>query len=342
MTMATQKKYNLEYKGIQLATDLWTPLSDEEFAKAKEEYFAKPPVEEVLYQLKAVANGGTKINLIGRYYFRDLMAKVKLRYNKWTIEDVYNCKQLMEHLAAKIAGNAKVYPPEWSLHKKLYKCFSIAGKGVASPPTQFNIKDVDSVLSKYNVNGNWYDFSCGWGVRLMGALRNKVNYFGTDPNNVLCDRLASLERDWRSVSPSESTVDIRCQGSEVLVPEWVGKMGVAFSSPPYFDLEDYKIGEGQSYKEGMEYKDWCRNYVVPTLMNIYQYLVDGGYFVLNLKNPKIGQPLLDHWTEFAKRVGFKFVGQDVMKVKSRCFGKTNEVGAYNEHNGDEPMYVFQK
>ena len=114
--MATQKKYNLEYKGIQLATDLWTPLSDEEFAKAKEEYFAKPPIEEVLYQLKAVANGGTKTNLIGRYYFRDLMAKVKLRYNKWTIEDVYNCKQLMEHLAAKIAGNAKVYTPEWSLH----------------------------------------------------------------------------------------------------------------------------------------------------------------------------------------------------------------------------------
>ena len=119
-------------------------------------------------------------------------------------------------------------------------------------------------------------------------------------------------------------------------------MGVAFSSPPYFDLEDYKIGQGQSYKEGMEYKDWCRNYVIPTLMNIYQYLVDGGYFVLNLKNPKIGQPLLDHWTEFAKRVGFKFIGQEVVKVKSRCFGKTNEVGAYNEHNGDEPLYVFQK
>lgn len=342
MAMATQKKYNLEYKGIQLATDMWTPLSDEEFARAREEYFAKPPIEEVLYQLKSVAAGGSMTNLIGRYYFRDLMAKVKLRYNKWTIEDVYDCKQLMEHLAAKIAKNAKVYPPEWSLHRKLYKCLSIAGKGVASPPTQFKLKDVDSVLSRYNVNGNYYDFSCGWGIRLMGALRNNVNYFGTDPNDVLYGRLMQLDRDWRSVVDTKTTTDIRCQGSEVMVPEWLGKMGVAFSSPPYFDLEDYKIGEGQSYKEGMEYRDWCRNYVVPTLMNIHKYLVDGGYLVLNLKNPKNGEPLLDHWTEFAKRIGFKFVGHDVVKVKSRCFGRTDAVGTYNEHNADEPLYVFKK
>ena len=58
----------------------------------------------------------------------------------------------------------------------MYKMFGLAGKGVASPPTQFSLKTVDEVLAKYNVNGNWYDYSCGWGVRLMGV---KNRSFGT-------------------------------------------------------------------------------------------------------------------------------------------------------------------
>lgn len=335
------KKYTLECNGIQLKTNYWMPISDEEYENARHDYFDLPPFEDVIGQLKNISSGGTKVNLITHYYFRDLMSKVKLRYNKWTMEEVYNCKQLIEHLACKCAQNTKVYPEDWSLHRKLFKCFGLAGKGVASPPTQFSLSTVDSVLSKYNVNGNYYDFSCGWGIRLLGALRNKVNYFGTDPNDLLCERLKKLNSDYRSVAPDvESTTDIRCIGSEKFVQEWENKIGIAFSSPPYFDVEDYKIGE-QSYKPGMEYIDWIRSYVIPTMINIQKYLVENGYFIFNIKDTKEHKMAQD-WCNLAKKVGFKFVGTDDVEVHKRSYGTTNGNGENHTHNGNENMFIFIK
>ena len=335
------KKYTLECNGIQLKTNYWMPISDEEYAKARHDYFDLPPFEDVIGQLKNISSGGTKVNLITHYYFRDLMSKVKLRYNKWTMEEVYNCKQLIEHLACKCAQNTKVYPEDWSLHRKLFKCFGLAGKGVASPPTQFSLSTVDSVLSKYNVNGNYYDFSCGWGIRLLGALRNKVSYVGTDPNDLLCERLKKLDADYRSILPDlESTTDIRCTGSEKFVPEWENKIGVAFSSPPYFDVEDYKIGE-QSYRPGMEYIDWIRSYVIPTMINIKKYLVDNGYFIFNIKDTKEHKMAQD-WVNLAKKIGFEFIGTDEVEVHKRSYGTTNGKGENHTHNGNENMFIFMK
>lgn len=341
-TQLNNGKYRIEYGGQSFDTLYWESLSDEEFLKAKSDYYDLPPMDKVLVQLEKVANGGgTKIDVITHRYFRELMSKVKLHYNKWTIEDVFNCKELVEYMSAKARQNAKVYPPEWPLSKKMYKMFGLAGKGVASPPTQFSLKTVDEVLSKYNVNGNWYDYSCGWGVRLLGALRNGVNYFGTDPNTELCVKLNELKDDYCKVATPKSTATIVCGGSEVFHPEWEGQMGLCFSSPPYFDIEDYKIGEGQSYKEGMLYVDWIRNYVVPTILNISKYLVPCGYFLVNIKDtPKY--KMAENWCEIARRVGLEPVGTDVMDVHNRSFGTINGDGANHQHNGDESIYVFRK
>ena len=336
-----QKQHVLSYKGIKYRTDYWTPITDEEFRQCREDYYRLPSREEVLDQLEKISNGGKDISVVTRYYFRDLMAKVKLKFNNWTVEDVFECKELAEHLLAKCQRNEIVYPPEWTIEQKLTKCLGLAGKGVASPPTQFRLDTVDQVLRKYNVNWNYYDFSCGWGVRLLGAMRNMWNYYGTDPNHLLCERLARLKDDYERVCPVFTGVDIRCQGSEVLVPEWRGKIGLAFSSPPYFDVEDYAIGEGQSYKQGVKYKDWLNGYVKGTLQNIHEYLVDGGFLIINTKNVDKYR-LVDDWSKLARRNGFEHYGMEWCEVHNRSYGIVGGDGMNYQNDGNEPMEVFRK
>ena len=74
----------------------------------------------------------------------------------------------------------------------------LGGNPFCKFPPNYPINNIDYILSKYNVNNNWYDYSCGWGARLTGALKNKVNYFGTDPNYLLVDRLKQLASDWNN------------------------------------------------------------------------------------------------------------------------------------------------
>ena len=211
----------------------------------------------------------------------------------------------------------------------------MGGKGVCSKPANFPIKTVDAVLSKYNVNNIWYDFSCGWGDRLMGALKNKVNYLGTDPNYLLTERLDQLAKDYKAVNGlNRGIIKIRTQGSEVFVPEWENKVGLAFSSPPYFYLEDYKIGN-QSFKEGVSYEDWKENYLRPTIKNIKRYLVDNGNFLLNINN-FLNYNLVEDTKNIAEQEGFKFIENYRLENIKRC----KSTQGFNDNS--ENIMVFRK
>lgn len=80
---------------------------------------------------------------------------------------------------------------------------------------------------------------------------------------------------------------------------------MAFSSPPYFDLEDYKIGK-QSYNSNISYSMWKENYLTPTLINIYKYLIDDGVLALNIKNSKTYK-LADDAKTIAEACGFQLI-----------------------------------
>jgi hypothetical protein len=273
------------------------------------------------------------------------MVKTKMYHCKWSLEDVWNCKELVGRFYALTLTNDKVYPITNSTIKNIETAMRIGGKGVAQKPSNFPLKTVDYILDRYNVNNNWYDFSCGWGARLTGALKNNVNYFGTDPNYMLVPRLQQLADDYLAtvrnddvvdlfgVNDEQITVDIRCQGSEEFVSDWENKIGVAFSSPPYFYLEDYKIGK-QSYTEGTTYEQWKSNYLLPTMQNIYRYLVSNGYYILNINNFD-KYTLVEDCIEIALSVGFKYKEDAILDNIKRC----TEVG-FNDNN--ERIMVFTK
>lgn len=333
--------YPINYLGKTYNTTIHKDLTDEEFNSVREEYYKKPDFDLVKEQFMKVENGGMKTNHITNYYVKDLMAKVKIYFNNWTIEEALNYKPLVEFFAGKSATNKKVYPDTMSLGKKVETAFRLCGFKTASKPSNFPIKTVDEVLQQYNVNGNYYDYSCGWGSRLLSSLRNHINYFGTDPNNILCERLNQMANDYKLETKNTTNVDIRCQGSEELIPEWVGKIGVAFSSPPYFNLEDYKIGN-QSYKDGVTYADWLKNYMKPTILNIKEYLVDEGYYLINVNNFQ-KYNLVTDVRNMAESVGFKLVDVHMLKNIKRCHGHAqwNE-GECGWNDNSEKIMVFRK
>lgn len=324
----------IEYKGQRLETKHYTPITDDEFFKLKEEYFAKPTLNEVKSQLYQISRGSIQNNKVTAYYFKDLMSKVKLYSCKWSVEEVFECKDLISFFISKTQDNKNIFTDDMSMIEKIGRAIQIGGKGCALPPTQFPFKTINEVLNFYNINGNYYDFSCGWGVRLLGALVHNMNYFGTDPNYLLTERLGQLSTDYKSVVRNNSSVDIRTQGSQYFIPEWENKIGLAFSSPPYFYLEDYRIGD-QSYKDGTSYDSWKSNYLKPTFENISKYLIDSGYFLLNINNfDKFN--LVEDSISIAENIGFHLVGFHTLSNIKRC----NTKGTFNDN--EEKILVFNK
>lgn len=325
----------IEYLGKTLVTDHNLPMSDELYQQVKQDFFAKPTLDLVHKQMKKVSKDGVMHNHITRYFFRDIMAKTKLWHSKWSVEEMFENKTIIEYFYWKINDNRTMFPITKTDSNNIERAIALGGKGIGTFPSDFPMKTIDAILTNYNINGNYYDFSCGWGVRLMSAFKNKVNYFGTDPNYLLTERLNQMSSMWKEVVPSvKTTVDIRTQGSEIFVPEWENTIGLAFSSPPYFNLEDYGIGE-QSYKPGVSYEDWKNNYLIPTIQNIYKYLISDGLMIINIKNFK-SYDLEGDVIKIAEANGFKLAGAEVLENIKRinCKQKLN--------NNDENCYIFIK
>lgn len=327
--------YNIEYKGKTLKTKLYTESSEEEMQQAKEEYYKKPDFDTVLKQMKKISIDGVQNDKITRYYFRELMSLVQIKTAKWCVADVFECKDLFSVFKAKVLNSPQVFDPNENLSYNIMRAIALGGKSYAKNPTNFPIKAADEILNKYNINNNWLDFSCGWGARLTAALKHKINYYGIDPNDKLVLKLNELTNDWHTNIANNSLVDIRTQGSEIFIPEWEGKMGLAFSSPPYFDLEDYKIGD-QSYKEGINFDDWLNNYLYPTFNNIYKYLIDDGILALNIKNID-KYPLVDICISYLENHNFIYIETRTLKNIKRL----KSTGGLLD-KADEGIYIFKK
>lgn len=326
------EKYIIQYKNKSINTKNWVPVTEEELILYKSEYFKKPIIEEVFKQMKKITDNGVMTDKITRYYFRELMAQVLVDGAKWTVEDVFNNKDLCGIFKAKVLNSPKVFKPSAPMAYNIERAIALGGKGYARIPTQFPFKAVKHILENFNINNNFYDFSCGWGMRLLGALKYNINYYGTDPNYKLCDKLEELDKDYKKIIKRDNIIDIRKQGSEIFIPEWRNKMGLCFSSPPYFSLEKYNYGQ-QSYKEGMEYNEWLNNYLYKTLDNIIEYLIPNGILAINIKNTNF--PLATDTNNYLKSKMLlieEFPLKNIKRMKSN--GKLTD-------STDEKIYIYK-
>jgi len=140
----------------------------------------------------------------------------------------------------------------------------------------FRISVALSILQIFHAK-KWLDISAGWGDRLIAAIAYNVDrYVSVDPNPCLfkgykqiIDTLASNKQKYTII-----------QGGfeQVTLPD--EKFDLVFSSPPFFDLEDYSNSQDDSLHKYKQKDEWYNKFLIPSLDKAYNYLELGGHLVL--------------------------------------------------------------
>jgi hypothetical protein len=225
-----------------------------------------------------------------------------------------------------------------------------------------------------------YDSSSGWGGRILGAMssRKKTHYVGTDPNpdnfldeegisryeymakfyNDNCvDDFSDKLTSFFDVEKQGNTYELFQDGSELIsnnpkFQKYKGKLDISFTSPPYFNREQYSQDENQSFKAYGEYEDWRDNFLRPTLTTIYEYLKNDRYILWNIADIKIGKstyyPLEQDSIDILNELGCEYKGKLKMLMTRMVGLDPSKSGIKNavEFEGKqykfEPIFVFHK
>jgi hypothetical protein len=225
-----------------------------------------------------------------------------------------------------------------------------------------------------------YDSSSGWGGRILGAMssRKKTHYIGTDPNpdnfipelgisryeyvakfyNDKCvDDFSDSFAKFFDVTKQGNTYELFQDGSELIqhnpkFQKYKGKLDLSFTSPPYFNREQYSQDEKQSFKAYGEYEDWRENFLRPTLTTIFEYTKNDRYILWNIADIKIGAntyyPLEQDSRDILLELGCEYKGKLKMLMTRMVGLDPTKSGIKNavKHNGKaykfEPIFVFHK
>ena len=160
-------------------------------------------------------------------------------------------------------------------------------------------------------------------------------YIGVDPNTETYTRLKYLDQ---LINTGKN--HIHHQTSQENCPE---NIDLAFSSPPYFNLEKYSDEPTQCMVEFSSLDEWFDGYVEPTIKNIYNGLNKDGIFATNISDYKTyGNQtfqVVDGWINVATKLGFKHIDTIKMMLNTRP-GVGNDKKAGREKW--EGIYVFTK
>ena len=188
--------------------------------------------------------------------------------------------------------------------------------------------------------GRVYDYSCGYGGRLLGIASSNMqyNYVGVDPNTQTHKYLTYLNQLIEEATGRSH--EIICSTSQAYTPE---DIDCAFSSPPYFNLEKYSNESTQCMVQFGSLDEWFEGYVEPTIRNIHSSLVSDGVFATNIadyrSNGNKEFKVVDRWIHTASKIGFTHTGTIRMMLNTRP-GVGNDKTAGREKF--EGIYVFRK
>lgn len=189
--------------------------------------------------------------------------------------------------------------------------------------------------------GRVYDYSCGYGGRLLGigSSNFKYDYVGVEPNTETVKYLNYLNDIIDEATGVKGTIVQSV--SEEYKPE---DIDLAFSSPPYFNLEKYSNESTQCMVRYKTLDEWFEGYVIPTMENIYRGLNREGIFATNIADYKSydrKEPyeVVQEWISYAERVGFKHTQTIKMMLTTRP-GVGNDRKEGREKW--EGVYVFSK
>lgn len=184
-------------------------------------------------------------------------------------------------------------------------------------------------------NGIIYDYSAGFGGRMLGALSSKNNYtyIAVEPNTDTYYNLLQLGSFIENISGRVNSFQIYNCGSQDFIPK--EQIDFTFSCPPFFDLERYSNESTQSIIKYPDYNDWLENYVRPTIKNCYNSLKNDGIYGVDLMNYSKSSKkfyLIEDWLKIAQQEGFYLRKSCKIITKSRK----------KDQNDKQQLFIFTK
>ena len=172
-------------------------------------------------------------------------------------------------------------------------------KLVLNTVTNFKPAIAKYLYKTYAPNGKVFDYSCGFGSRMLAAMSLDMEYVGCEPNL----------KTYSNLQKFGSFLSERTKGSFFVVDkgseEYIHKenyFDFAFSSPPFFDYEIYSQDPGQSIVKYPIYEEWLIGFWRKAIDNCYKCLVPGGYFGVCISINK-HEHMIEKTREYCTEVG---------------------------------------
>jgi SAM-dependent methyltransferase len=283
-------------------------------------------------QVNRLGLGNNQGQTINRFVFTNMQtAEPKGRGSNSLVDRFHNDAKLKRAIRICFEfreGNKLCYPTAMRRSLEL-----VTGENV----TNFKAQNARAIAEHLCLDlwGRVYDYSCGYGGRLLGISSSNMNYtyVGTDPNTQTFRYLEYLN------SLLGANAELHCETSQDFQPE---DIDLAFSSPPYFNLEKYSDEPTQCMVQFNTLDEWFDGYAVPTMQNIHRGLNDNGVFATNIadyKTPKEDFAVVDRWIATAEKVGFKHSETIKMMLNTRPGVGNDKLAGREKWEG---VYVFTK
>jgi DNA modification methylase len=135
--------------------------------------------------------------------------------------------------------------------------------------------------------------------------KNNKNYVGIEinPNSMNNYLLPYVQTAVDIYGNKDIKVELRLGNSIILYNDLINKFDLCYTSPPYFDFEDYGF-HNKTIMECFNYDEYHKKVTIPVFSNIYKYLIDGGVLALQTEKDK---KLKQKWIDIILSIGFKLL-----------------------------------
>lgn len=203
-----------------------------------------------------------------------------------------------------------VYPPVFRSN-----IFAIAGSWKID-------KEVAALAKK-----GWFDPFSGHGTTPIFAKGNGIKYVGFDTNKSAFDQYLNVVNEELEEIPGQIS-RVHCRDSTVFYPEFIGQFDLCYTSPPYFNFEEYGGNTGH-FSGCQTYEDFHKKITIPVFKNVMRYLVPGGIMALQLEKDKTK---VKKWCDVIESIGY-------VKLDSRLTG-TEKMKYSTQAKRDQSLLIF--
>lgn len=245
------------------------------------------------------------------------------------------------------------------LHLRKYTCAQFK-PNVAK--AMYDMFDAETVI----------DFSMGWGDRLAGFFASEVTkkYIGLDPreeNHPIYKQQAEFYAEHLGWFEEGKEFEFHIKPAEDFdYTPYYNTVDLIFTSPPYFNVEQYSDDDTQSWVRYKEIDAWNEQFLHKALGKMIPTLKDGGYMAINISDVyatsggnRAYQSITNPMNGFLTEQGLTYCGCIGMEMAKRPnsggagMARENELNNWSEESLElaedttdkkfaEPIWIWRK